>query len=188
MSRWSLFAITLFVVVLMAGAFFVLRGPDGAGTKQAPNFVLPDLEGQVVRMEDLRGQVIVLNIWATWCPPCIEEMPTLQELAQKMKDEDLVVLAVSQDEEPEKVKPWVEKHDLTFPVLLDPRAEVGYRYGVTGYPETFVVDREGRIVHHHVGFRDWSEPEVVAALDRLLETGEWQLTSGSRSSRRVPTG
>jgi cytochrome c biogenesis protein CcmG/thiol:disulfide interchange protein DsbE len=86
-----------------------------------------------------------------------------------------VLLAISEDEHPEKVGPWVEKRGLTFPVLLDARGQVGGDLGITGYPETFIVDRAGRIVHHHVGYRNWDEPGIVAALERLMNTGEWRL-------------
>jgi peroxiredoxin len=92
-----------------------------------------------------------------------------------MAGRDLVVLAVSEDEEPKLVGPWVAARGFTFPVLLDERGVVGANLGITGYPETFVVDRQGRIVHHHIGYRDWAEPKIVAALENLMETGQWKL-------------
>jgi peroxiredoxin len=165
-------------VLAVVGLAFValwlsLRAP--ARSREAPGFVLPDLSGKVVRMDDLRGKVVLLNLWATWCPPCVEEMPTLEALSKKMTGRDFVLLAISEDEHPEKVGPWVEKRGLTFPVLLDARGQVGGDLGITGYPETFIVDRAGRIVHHHVGYRNWDEPGIVAALERLMNTGEWRL-------------
>lgn len=150
-----------------------LRAP--ARSREAPKFVLPDLSGKVVRMDDLRGKVVLLNLWATWCPPCIEEMPTLEALSKKMTGRDFVLLAISEDEHSEDVAPWIEQRGLTFPVLLDARGQVGADLGITGYPETFIVDRTGRIVHHHIGYRDWAEPGIVAALERLMNTGEWRL-------------
>ncbi len=171
MNRGVLSALVgaVFFLVLLSA----LRPPRGA--VPAPDFVLPDLSGKVVRMQDLRGKVVLLNIWATWCPPCVQEMPTLEALSHKMAQRDFVLLAVSQDEQPRLVKPWIEERRLTFRVLLDQRGQVGSHYGVTGYPETFIIDRLGRVVHHHVGYRDWAEPGLVAALERLLETGEWKL-------------
>lgn len=157
--------------LLGIGLCAALRAPRGPVA--APGFVLSDLTGKVVRIEDLRGKVVLLNVWATWCPPCVEEMPTLESLSRRMSGRDFVLLAVSQDELPQKVKPWIESRGFTFPVLLDPRGEVGYRYGVTGYPETFLINRQGFIVHHHVGFRDWTEPAIVSAIETLLTTGEW---------------
>jgi cytochrome c biogenesis protein CcmG/thiol:disulfide interchange protein DsbE len=144
-------------------------------SRQAPKFVLPDLSGKAVRMDDLRGKVVLLNLWATWCPPCVEEMPTLEVLSKKMTGRDFVLLAIAEDDQPENVGPWIEKRGLTFPVLLDAQGKVGADLGITGYPETFIVDRTGRIVYHHIGYRDWAEPGMIAALERLMNTGDWRL-------------
>jgi DsbE subfamily thiol:disulfide oxidoreductase len=164
----------LIVAGLAIGALWTaLHAP--ARSHEAPKFVLPDLSGKVVRMDDLRGKVVLLNLWATWCPPCVEEMPTLEALSKKMTGRDFVLLAISEDEHSEKVGPWIEKRGLTFPVLLDAQGQIGADLGITGYPETFIVDRTGRIVHHHIGYRNWAEPGIVAALERLMDTGEWKL-------------
>jgi len=157
----------------LVGLWIALHAP--ARPLAAPGFVLPDLAGKVVRMDELRGKVVLLNLWTTWCPPCVEEMPTLQTLARKMEGRDFVVLAISEDEQPANVAPWIAQRKFTFPVLLDPQAKVGADLEITGYPETFIVDRGGRIVHHHVGYRDWAEPTMLTALERLLDTGEWRL-------------
>jgi peroxiredoxin len=157
----------------IAGLWVALRAP--ARPQEVPRFVLPDLGGKVVRMEDLRGKVVLLNLWTTWCPPCVDEMPTLEALAKKMQGRDFVVLAVSEDEVPANVGPWIAEHKFTFPVLLDEHGQVGADLGITGYPETFIVDRAGRIVHHHVGYRDWADAGIVSSLERLLDTGEWRL-------------
>lgn len=171
--KGTLQAIAALVAVVAAFALFLHARAPIAGPVMAPDFILPDLAGKTVRLQDLRGKVVVINVWTTWCPPCVQEMPTLETLAQRMKDKDLVLLAVSQDERPKAVKPWIQERGFTFPVLLDPRGVVGHQFGVTGYPETFVIDRNGRIVHHHVGYRDWAEPGIVATLERLLVSGEW---------------
>jgi DsbE subfamily thiol:disulfide oxidoreductase len=168
-------SVALVVGLSVVGLWAALRAP--ARPHEAPSFVLPDLAGKVTRMEDFRGKVVLLNLWATWCPPCVEEMPTLEALSKKMAGRDFVLLAVSQDETPSNVKPWIQNHGFTFPVLLDVRGQVGADLGITGYPETFIVDRNGRIVHHHVGYRNWMEPSIVAALERLMDTGEWRLAS-----------
>ena len=173
MKRGLSTSLAIVAALAILGLWAALRGP--ARSSAAPHFVLPDLGGKVVRMEDLRGKVVLLNLWTTWCPPCVEEMPTLQTLAEKMDGRDFVLLAVSEDEQSAVVAPWITQRGFTFPVLLDPRADVGGALGITGSPETFIVDRNGRIVHHHVGFRNWAEPAVIAALERLLDTGEWRL-------------
>ena len=135
----------------------------------APDFVVPDLAGQAVRLSALRGKVVLLNLWATWCPPCREEMPSMERLYQRFRGRDFQLLAVSQDEEGARaVGPFVQTMHLSFPVLVDPEHQVGERYGVTGYPETFLIDRGGRIVEHVIGPRDWTAPEWVAAVERLI--------------------
>jgi peroxiredoxin len=137
----------------------------------APDFAVPDLSGQAVRLSALRGQVVLLNLWTTWCPPCREEMPSMEKLYQRLKDRGFVLLAVSQDEAGKAaVEPFVRDLGLTFPVLVDPDHQVGDRYRVWGYPESFLIDREGRIVERIIGPRNWAAPEQVATLERLLET------------------
>jgi peroxiredoxin len=106
-------------------------------------------------------------------------MPTLEHLHRRLGPNGVVVLAVSQDERPEAVPPWIAERGFTFPVLLDPYAELGHALGVSGYPETFIVDRQGTIVHHHIGYRDWAAADVVAALERLLDTGQWVLAAST---------
>jgi len=137
----------------------------------APDFAVPDLSGQAVRLSGLRGQVVLLNLWTTWCPPCREEMPSMERLYQRLRDRGFVLLAVSQDEGGKAaVAPFVRDLGLTFPVLVDPEHQVGDRYQVWGYPESFIIDREGRVVERVIGPRDWTSPEQVAAFERLLET------------------
>ena len=149
----------------LAGGLLALarRGPV-----LAPDFAVPDLAGRAVRLSGLRGKVVVLNLWATWCPPCVEEMPSLERLYAEL-GADLAVLAVSQDEDGKRVVvPFVERMHLSFPVLLDPERQVGDRYGVSGYPETFVIDRNGLVVEHVIGPRDWATPGEIAALRALI--------------------
>jgi len=135
----------------------------------APDFAIPDLAGQAVRLSAYRGQVVLVNVWATWCPPCREEMPSMERLHQRLKDRGFVLLAVSQDEGgPEVVKRFVDQMKVTFPVLLDPQGEVGRKYGVWGFPESFLLDREGRIVERVIGPRDWASPAQVAQIEGLL--------------------
>jgi len=171
-------AVVLVVCAVAAlGAWIALRTPRPPRVRVAPSFVLPDLQGKAVKMEDLRGKVVLLNLWTTWCPPCVQEMPTLEELAKKMEGRDFMLLAVNEDEDSSRVAPWIQERGFTFSVLLDERGMVGADLRVSGYPETFIVDRQGRIVHHHIGYRNWSEPGVVTALKTLLDTGRWTLAS-----------
>ena len=145
--------------------------PVAAGGKAA-NFKLEALDGSTVSLEQLKGKVVFLNIWATWCGPCREEMPSMETLYDELRpNRDFVMLAVSQDTKGRLVvAPYVEKNGYHFKVLLDPENQVGEAYDVSGVPETFIIDREGRIVAHHMGAFDWSRPDVKDALKQLLET------------------
>jgi len=152
-----------------AAGLWALRGrtPD-----LAPDFAVPDLQGQAIRLSGLRGQVVLLNLWATWCPPCRDEMPSMERLWQQLRPQGFVLLAVSEDEKGAAVvEPFVRQLGLTFPVLLDPEGQVGRSYGVWGYPESFLIDREGRVVERVIGPRDWTAPEHVRSLERLLAAG-----------------
>jgi peroxiredoxin len=169
---------TVAVGLLLAAGFWLAthRGP-----KIAPDFAVADLQGRTVRLSALRGKVVVLNLWTTWCAPCVAEMPSMERLYHMFAGEDLALVAVSQDEEGRRaVEPFVEKMRLTFPVFLDPEHQVGERYGVWGYPETFVIDRNGFVVERVIGPRDWASPESVAALRTLLAA------RGDGSAPRAP--
>lgn len=144
------------------------RGPE-----LAPDFAVPDLAGQAVRLSALRGKVVVLNLWTTWCAPCREEMPSMERLYDRLRGRDFQLLAVSQDEGGKRVvEPFVRELKLSFPVLIDPEHQVGDRYGVWGYPETFVIDRNGYVVERVIGPRDWGSAASVAALEALIAAGD----------------
>ena len=147
------------------------RSGTVAAGKLAANFKLKDLKGDEISLASLRGKVVFLNIWATWCAPCREEMPSIESLYNDFKsNKDFVVLAVSQDTDGGTVRPFIEQHHLQFTVLLDPRNEVGERYDVNGIPETFIIGRDGRIVAHHVGPYDWSNADIRDALQELIKS------------------
>jgi peroxiredoxin len=135
----------------------------------APDFTLPDLEGKLHGLADFRGRVVVLNFWATWCPPCIDEMPSLQRLHQALADQGVAVIAVSVDERFRDVPDFVEKFDLTFSVLYDEGKKVSRKYQTFKYPETYILDREGRLKSKVVGPRDWAAPTVIRDMVDLLK-------------------
>jgi peroxiredoxin len=144
--------------------------PTIAAGQVAPNFQLVGLDGKPASLAALRGKVVFLNLWATWCPPCREEMPSIQALHKQFQNSaDFVVLAVSEDSNPAQVASYVKKNNFNFRVLLDPRNTVGEAYDVSGLPESFVIGRDGRIVAHHVGPYDWANQDIHAALEDLLK-------------------
>jgi peroxiredoxin len=137
----------------------------------APNFSLPDLEGKKVNLTDFKGKVVLLNIWATWCAPCVEEMPSMEKLYQELKGEDFELLAISVDEAgAEAVKPFMEKHKLGFPVLLDTKGEIKNLYQATGVPESFIIDKYGMIVGKIIGPRDWADSRAIRYFRNLIQS------------------
>jgi len=187
MKSRSLSAVGVLLVATGLVLFFVVRnlfppaGQDTA-TNEAPvaagdvaaDFKLESLSGKAVTLSSLRGKVVFLNVWATWCGPCREEMPSMETLYEAFKDrQDFVILAVSQDRRGRiAVQPFVERNHLHFDILLDPDNVVGDAYNVSGVPETFIIDRKGRIVAHHMGAFDWSQTDVRQALNELLDSKE----------------
>jgi len=120
--------------------------------RQSADFTLTDLQGKPWHLQDLRGKVVLVNFWATWCPPCRKEMPDLDALYNKFKDQGLVVLAIS-DEEAAKVTPFITERKISYPVLLDPGRKVNDAFIVEGIPKSFVYDRSGKMVAQSIDMR-----------------------------------
>jgi peroxiredoxin len=120
--------------------------------RQQADFTLADLQGKSWTLKDLRGKVVLLNFWATWCPPCRKEMPDLEALYLKFKDKDLVVLAIS-DEDAAKVNPFLVEQNITYPVLLDPGRKVNEQFQIEGIPKSFVYDRSGKLAAQSIDMR-----------------------------------
>jgi len=132
----------------------------------APEFTLLDLSGVEVQLSDYRGKVLLLNFWATWCPPCQQEIPMFIEVYEELKDEDFVILAVSIGEGKEKVSGFVSEKGMTFPVLLDSSKDVARRYLVRAIPTSVVVDRDGVVQRIVIGMMH--ESQLRAELKDLL--------------------
>jgi peroxiredoxin len=138
--------------------------------KPAPDFSLPGLDGKKINLSDYRGKVVLVNIWATWCLPCVEEMPSMQKLYNEFKGNDFEILAVSIDAQGLKVvAPFMKKHKLTFPALLDPKGTVKTAYGITGIPESFIIDKEGNLFKKIIGPLDWATPAVFQFIRDLIQ-------------------
>ena len=135
----------------------------------APNFTLQGLDGKSVSLDDYKGKVVLLNIWATWCPPCIAEAPSLEELNNRFKDDDFKLLTVSIDEDGENVIiPFMEKNKLSFPVLVDPEGSIMELYGAIGVPESFIIRKDGIVDGKIEGAIDWMSQEVIDYIDDLI--------------------
>jgi len=124
--------------------------------RQNADFTLADLQGKKWHLQDLRGKVVLVNFWATWCPPCRKEMPDLQALYDKFKDQGFVVLAIS-DEEAAKVSPFIAERKIGYPILLDPGRKVNEEFIVEGIPKSFVYDRSGKMVAQSIDMRTRSQ-------------------------------
>lgn len=138
--------------------------------KPAPALRLKDLDGQPYDLAQLKGKVVLINFWATWCPPCRREMPSMERLSQKLKGEAFSVLAVDVGENADTIETFTGQLDttLTFPILLDTRSRTMQAWKVAGLPTTFLVDKRGRIVASAIGGREFDHPEMIRTIRELL--------------------
>jgi peroxiredoxin len=157
-------------IVALAGvlAWMALPGPAGkvAVGDMAPDFALPDLKG--VEQHLPKGKVVLLNFWATWCPPCRKEIPSMADLDNQMRDKGLAIVAASVDKDGDQLTGFVREYSVPFEVLHDADASVSRRYGVFRYPETFLIDRSGKVRFHLIGAVEWTDPAVIRTIDSLL--------------------
>jgi peroxiredoxin len=179
-DKWKLILIFLVLIGIFGlfSLYFIIFESKRPGPRadfgakvgdEAQEFVLPTLRRNSVKLSDYRGKVVFLNIWATWCPPCREEMPSMESLYQRLKGREFEMLAVSIDRQGEKVVgPFVAKYGLTFPVLLDPDSKTYKLYGLTGIPETFIIDKKGIIILKMIGPQNWMEKEWLDYFDRII--------------------
>ena len=136
--------------------------------KLADDFTIPTAKGQTFKLSAQRGRPVLINFWATWCPPCLEEMPALERLWRAQKDGGFVMLAVTVDANPKLAAPFVERHGFTFTIGLDPKMELANTYGVRALPSSFVIDRDGRLAGVAVGPRVWDNTAAHALIERLV--------------------
>ena len=138
----------------------------------APDFVLPTPPEGKMALSEQRGKVVFLNFWATWCPPCRAEMPSMEILYRKLKGKDFEMMAVSVDWKADKIRNLVEKLSLTFPILHDAEKKVARAYGIYGLPATFLIDKTGKVVFKATGARDWTDKRVVEQIEELIGRAE----------------
>jgi len=155
--------------VLIPLALLLTAGCDrgahpGQIGKPAPDFSIQD-HGQTVSLAEFRGKIVVLNFWASWCPPCLEEFPSLAELQRQMPG--VVVLAVSFDHDPEAYRQYLADNHIGVRSVLDPSERSNLAYGTTRPPETYIIDRSGIIRRKFIGAQDWVSPEITGYLKQL---------------------
>ncbi len=161
----------LAVLVLLglgAGLYFSLPEAPASVKEGSPSvaFSLPDLKGAMHGLP--KGEVTLLNFWATWCPPCRKEMPSMVEMHNKLAARGLKIVAVSVDKKRSDLANFVREFQIPFQVLHDADSTVSRRYGVFRYPETFLIDRNGKIRHHLVGGMDWMSGSVLKTVEGML--------------------
>jgi peroxiredoxin len=135
-------------------------------TGPTPDFQLPDAAGHTVSLGGQKGHPVLLNFWATWCPPCVDEVPSLEDLARKLEGTDLRLLAVSVDDDWGKIRQFFPKGS-AIGVLLDTSQTVPKKFGTEKFPESFLIDASGRVRYYFINKRDWSRPEAVACMESL---------------------
>lgn len=163
------------VLAFLAGLLFIFASP---GYRQGEPSLRgrPEkdfqftLDGKPARLSDLRGKVVLVNFWATWCPPCVEEAPSLNQLQHRIAPLGGTVLGVSVDADQNAYESFLKAYNIGFPTFRDPSAQIPLNYGTTMYPDTYVIDREGHIDRKIVGPQDWASPELTAYLDSILKS------------------
>jgi peroxiredoxin len=157
--------------VASAGSGRPTEPAPGAGLSgsPAPDFTLPLVGGGEVRLADLRGKLVLVNFWATWCPPCVAEMPSMERLYAQLQKSGLEILAINAEADGLTMLPdYLKKHPHTFPVPVDTEGNVQELYGVFRFPESFIIGRDGKVVDHIIGGRDWSEKQAIDHFKSLL--------------------
>lgn len=172
--------ITFYILILIAGASWIILSADtGAGISAgsapqtgflAPDFTLKTAQGETYTLSDQKGQAVLVNIWATWCPPCEAEMPAIEKMYQEYKEQGFVVLAVNStfQDDPFDITPFAEEHGLTFPILLDETGDISRSYQVRSLPSSFFIDQQGIITEVVIG-GPMSEALLRARIEEALK-------------------
>jgi len=163
---WTGVAIAAGILVLFAMPSY-RQGEASIAGKPAQDFPIT-LSGKPERLSDLKGKVVVLNFWATWCPPCVEETPALNRLQKYIDSRNGMVLGVSVDEDGAAYEKFLKDQTVVFPTYRDATKKSATDYGTSMYPETYVIDRRGKIARKFVGAQQWDSPEMLAYFEAIL--------------------
>jgi peroxiredoxin len=162
--------ITFLILAAFLAMFIVACGesPVASVGKPAPDFDTIDMKGNVWSLSKQKGQVVFVNFWATWCAPCREEMPSMQRLYAKLPKDKFKMIALFNNDKPAVVEGFVAKLGITIPILSDESNIIGTKYGLTGLPETFIIDKQGVIREKHIGPAEWDSPKFVDMLTKYI--------------------
>ena len=175
MNRLNLLPALLGLLPLLASGSGSGAGRDGSGETltalpdkpPAPEFTLPDIDGRTHRLSDYRGKVVVVNFWATWCPPCREEMPAMQRAWEQVRNDDIVFLGINVGETEDELFAFTGDYRVDFPLLMDRDSAAIQDWPIRGLPTTYVVDSDGHLAYRAIGGRAWDRPEVLDQLRAL---------------------
>ena len=145
------------------------QGEPSIAGRTAPDFPL-EMNGRQIHLSDLRGKVVILDFWASWCPPCVEEANSLNALQEKIESQGGTILGVSQDEDPDAYQKFLIEHGVNFPTYRDPEKKVPTAYGTVMIPEAYMISKDGKIARKVVGPQDWTSPELVSSVETLLHS------------------
>jgi len=162
------FIVTLFAFLLLTAAVPSPWAIDELVGNKAPDFTIKDITGRILSLSSLRGKTVLVSFWATWCPPCRNEMPSLNRLYKSYKDHGFVVLAVSTDRNTSAVKNFLSQYPVDFPVFMDADMQTSRQYRVFSMPTAFLVDRSGVIIKRYLGEEDWDSPETRSEIIKVL--------------------
>jgi peroxiredoxin len=143
------------------------QGEPTIAGKTAQDFPL-EIAGKPGHLSDLRGKVVVLNFWATWCQPCVEEVPSLNRLQKHIESRNALVLGVSADEDPTAYQQFLKDYDVVFPTFREPTRKLALEYGTPLFPDTYIIDRRGKIARKFYGPQQWDSPDMLAYFDAIL--------------------
>ncbi|HOJ98857.1 MAG TPA: TlpA disulfide reductase family protein [Termitinemataceae bacterium] len=155
------------VETLSSIGFTVFPSPQ-----ELPPFTVQDLQGKPFSLEQFKGSFVLLNFWATWCPPCRQEMPSMETLYTQLKNKGLVIVAISVGEDPKTVSQFLVTNPHSFPIALDPSGRAGAIFAGRGIPTTYILDPQGRALGGTIGGRDWMDPRTVQVLTELVTSKE----------------
>jgi len=170
MSKTNALKVLVLVLILSGVGFYALHQreprPVDIG-ERAPDFTLSTLVEGSLSLHDFRRQVVVVNFWATWCPPCVEEIPGLERFAEQMQAQGVTVIGVSVDQDAAALQTFAAQQHLSFPIGRDPDQSVASRYGTFKFPETYIIDQNGRVAEKLIGAVDWQDPRIITFVQEL---------------------
>jgi len=168
-------ALPILLATLLAASLTGVRAAEDesltplSGRPAAPDFDLKDPEGRPQRLADYRGKPVILNFWATWCPPCREEMPAMQRAHEQVAAEGIAVVAINVGEDAQTIARFLEEEPVDFALPMDTDSKVAQRYHMKGLPTTYVIDPAGRLAYRASGSREWDDPKLLEQVRALKQ-------------------